>query len=493
MRTDWPSVVLFTLGIVVLAIYPRSAPSQPAASQVSPINPPVADCNTNKFTGPESGFLSRALPCAPNFASPFVDSKGVSHAFDIDGLQHNFDFYSWETFVALNWPNGGGTAIGKGPRPGGDAQPAWEDVKNFRQLPDVMLEDGAKPSWGTRIVPAECQSMDGPGKMVIHVIEEAFDQPFKSGPLIDQNGNYALFDILINKPMFDYIVENSLYSRRGQEQFVAGRDGGPSDVVSTSPGAPESPPARIINFPKGSQPPKDGQGTMGAVMLKISWKVLGNGDDPTKFHTVNGLVFTRGGEGTPGRCVPRTLGMIGFHVAHKTASDPQWLWTTFEHVANAPEDADVAANKIDPNAHFNFYNPRCPPSACPANALPPQPWAQQVEPFPNGFRSQITRAFQIMDGAKILNEQFHNLDGIKGSVWQNYMLVSTQWPTDASNKINPTGVPAPTYLANTTLETYSQGDTPLSSSSCIGCHNNATTLHLPAGASDFTFTLEKAR
>ena len=57
----------------------------------------------------------------------------------------------------------------------------------------------------------------------------------------------------------------------------------------------------------------------------------------------------------------------------------------------------------------------------------------------------------------------------------------------------PTGVPAPTYLANTTLETYSQGDTPLSSSSCIGCHNNATTLHLPAGASDFTFTLEKAK
>jgi hypothetical protein len=227
MRTDWPSVFLLTLGIVALAIYPRSAPSQPAASQVSPINPPVADCNANKFTGPESGFLSAAPPCAPNFASPFVDSKGVSHTFDIDGLQHNFDFYSWETFVALNWPNGGGTAIGKGPRPGGDAQSAWEDVKNFRQLPDVMLEDGAKPSWGSRIVPAECQSMDGPGKMVIHVIEEAFDQPFKSGPLIDQNGNYALFDILINKPMFDYIVENGLYSRRGQEQFVAGRTAAP--------------------------------------------------------------------------------------------------------------------------------------------------------------------------------------------------------------------------------------------------------------------------
>ena len=80
---------------------------------MSPINPPVADCNANKFTGTGSGFLSAAPPCAPNFASPFVDSKGVSHTFDIDGLQHNFDFYSWETFVALNWPNGGGTAMEK--------------------------------------------------------------------------------------------------------------------------------------------------------------------------------------------------------------------------------------------------------------------------------------------------------------------------------------------------------------------------------------------
>jgi hypothetical protein len=147
MRTDWPSVAALTLGIVVVASYPRPAPSQPVVSQVSPINPPVADCNANKFTEPASGFLSPALPCAPNFTSPFVDSKGVSHLFDIDGLQHNFDFYSWETFVALNWPNGSGAAIGKGPRPGGDAQPVWEDVKNFRQLPDVMLEGGATPSW----------------------------------------------------------------------------------------------------------------------------------------------------------------------------------------------------------------------------------------------------------------------------------------------------------------------------------------------------------
>ena len=53
--------------------------------------------------------------------------------------------------------------------------------------------------------------------------------------------------------------------------------------------------------------------------------------------------------------------------------------------------------------------------------------------------------------------------------------------------------PAPTFLANSTLETYSQGTNPLASSSCMACHGNATTHHVPALASDFTFILEKAQ
>ena len=60
----------------------------------------------------------------------------------------------------------------------------------------------------------------------------------------------------------------------------------------------------------------------------------------------------------------------------------------------------------------------------------------------------------------------------------------------------PTGAPAPTYLANTTLETYSQGRTPLASSSCMASHNNATTplcryflgLHLHLGKSSLKKT-----
>ena len=74
------------------------------------------------------------------------------------------------------------------------------------------------------------------------------------------------------------------------------------------------------------------------------------------------------------------------------------------------------------------------------------------------------------------------------SVWANYQLISTMWPTDPTQ---PIGAPAPTFLANTTLETYIQGTVPNVSSSCIHCHSNAT-MTVPV-ASDFTYILQRAQ
>jgi hypothetical protein len=75
--------------------------------------------------------------------------------------------------------------------------------------------------------------------------------------------------------------------------------------------------------------------------------------------------------------------------------------------------------------------------------------------------------------------------------------------TDFLKQPDMTCSPAPTYLANSTLETYSQGKIPLASSSCIGCHGNAVSFQTGASnprsgevrlnQSDFTFILEKAQ
>lgn len=449
------------------------------------INPPVAKCNLTPDTIPDPKDPSKRIahPVTPALLTSgqpceeVVSTDGLLPNDPLGNLQRGFDFYSWLTFIAVSSPADGKT-IGQGPRPGGDALTEWESLKNYRPLADVMLPGGAKPTWDTRIVPDACKKLDGPGKVVMQVSEEAWNQPFKTGPLIDQSGHYALFDILMNEPMFDFILDNGLYSVEGQRQFN-------HDIVF-----PEG-----INPDPTKKPPVLGR--MGAVMLKTSWRVLDPVKDKTliaKFHTADTLIYFPGPPRTAAgpTCIEKTLGLVGIHIGHKTKGAPQWLWSTFEQVDNAPDESSLAT---DASAlRYNFFNAAC--KDCPVNQTPPQPWDPPASlQFHSDFRSQVVRMKdlpqEVVDEVADLNRQFRAI--LKGTVWENYELITTQWPSDAKNPIDPTGVPAPTYLSNTTLETYSQGTVPLASSSCMACHGNATTQHVPATASDFTYILEKAQ
>ncbi|HZS57699.1 MAG TPA: hypothetical protein VFA43_00415 [Gemmatimonadaceae bacterium] len=395
------------------------------------------------------------------------------------GLQHEFDYYSWLTFIALNSPADSMKRIGA------DAPTVWE---TWKQLPDVMREGAAEPTpWGQPdAVPSECHAASG--ERIVHMeLEETYNEPFKSGPLFDQHGNYALFVILMNQQMFRYIVDNTLYSRAGQQRF----DGN-------------------INFPNGN----DSASTLGAVMIKASWRILTPGVDydpsgatPPRYHMTDALLFRPAAQT---KCQPVKLGLIGFHVGHKTRSRQQWIWTTFEHHDNVPTRSDVDSGRTK-GRRYSFYDPACP--SCAINQTPPGPWdPDRLQPawdpvqHSSQFKSQIVRtgpaAGPAFDGVDKLNRAFHKWLGT--SVWSHYDLITTQWPSGhCANDTLPgrlpdaTCAPFPAYLANTTLETFSQSPNdagvPQATSSCIACHNNATTLHVPARRSDFTYILEKAK
>jgi len=34
--------------------------------------------------------------------------------------------------------------------------------------------------------------------------------------------------------------------------------------------------------------------------------------------------------------------LVGFHVGPQTVSRRQWIWTSFEHIDNVPEDKEIA-------------------------------------------------------------------------------------------------------------------------------------------------------
>ena len=524
------------LGLIVICGVSAPSAAQtpaPAAGGTTEIKPlsPIFKCNASPLPDPFKGKLAGAdippgiipvsdqdkanilnsdLPCQER-VSPSPVNADAGEAEGLQNLQRGFDFYSWRTFVAMNSPADGKTTILQS-QPGTPTR--WESMDNFKQLLDVMLPPKLQPpKWPTdkagmeaerdRLIPAECAALHKqmPERMVVKMIEESFNEPFKTGPLIDQQGRYAIFDILMNRQMFDYISQHHLYNKAGQ--VSAGASG------------------LAVDFPPG----QNSDATLGAFMLKVSWKILGPDEPrPDTFHQVKALVLMPPGDPRAKRpCLPETLGLIGFHAVHKTASRPQWIWTSFEHVRNVPDTDEVAARKFD--GPYNFFSVNCKDDCPERNATPPREFWQpdpalQLKFKDTKFKSQIVRETPLTDAAKNMNKIFHSM--LKGTVWENYMLLSTQWPsvfgcttlhsqnfdapaprTDFIKQPDMNCSPAPTYFANSTLETYSQGEIPLASSSCIACHGNAVGFQRSASnpkpgevhlnQSDFTFMLEKAQ
>jgi hypothetical protein len=503
--------IINILGVIALAGWsqPSSAQSPAPAPQCNllhdlvpsdPGNPLSSDPNkpTPVDATTKDRILTSGLPCAE-----IQTDKGPAKT-PIENRQRGFDFYSWLTFIALNSPAANPKGI-ETSQP--DTPTVWENGRNFMPLLDIMLPGGAKPEWGKKVIPQACQSQHTlmPNLMVVKMIEESFNQPFKTGPLIDQRNNYAIFDILMNKVMFDYIVDHDLYSQAGQM----------SDKNSNL----------RIDFPSGHHD-QNGNGDPGAIMIKVAWKILDPEDDKRKFHHVQALVAmpSSADQQSDPPCLEKTLGLVGFHVVHKTEGRPQWIWTSFEHVDNVPEQAEVDARDVKPlKPSYNFYDPSC-KADCPVNQTPPRPW----DPEPENklkfrvradgkflFNSQITRVVPLTEATHDMNRKFHTILG--NTVWTNYMLIGTQWPsafpctadrsvgapkprTDFEKQPDMNCAPAPTFMANTTLETFSQGEVPQASSSCMGCHGNAVSYQRSKkpgepyfNQSDFTFMLEKAR
>jgi hypothetical protein len=419
--------------------------------------------------------LSLAIPGDVN-----VTAKTIS----LDTLQPDFDVYSWNSFVALNWPVGadGNADPGKTIGADGDNDTVWE---HYRDVRDVFLPGGKKPTWNgpPQPPPGAGKSLYKPGMRVLTqvgktptVLTDA-SQPFNTGPLVDQDGSYTRFEILINKTMFDYIVNNSLYSKAGQKVFT--------------------PP---VKFTCGTNGSSGAPGVEGAIMVKSSWKVIQARDKP-RFHSEDVLVCSPASVNPkyPASCKVQTMGLVGLHIAHKTKSASQWLWSTFEHVDNAPTDEEVKTGNL--KAKYNYYNPQCKAADCPVNQIPPRPWNPTEI---SKFHTQVVRNDLFNLPIYAASASARNADAEKllasvnpKSVWQNYKLISTMWPTKAGSCAavpgDPLGTPAPTFLANTTLETYLQHKPPQPNvtSQCILCHNNATmTVPVP---SDFTYILQRAQ
>lgn len=441
------ATVAMAAGLFGGAAMMHAAPPAPAAPAYLRSFPAFAPAITPQMPGDVDVALKTSLEKAGAFPR----------------VQREFDLYSWQMFLALNWPTDNQGRAAPSITATGFGAPHWT---LWHTSPSIFQTDGATPAACT--APGGPKMLAAPSDLsrpvskglapfslaatagadprrtrflgVISAVGELnavtlgdIQQAF-TGPLIDQNGEFVFYEIMIDPNEAGYLCANRLYNINGQVAFS--KAGGK------------------VAMPSGA----DGQDWSGSFELKFAWRILKPGkDDFSRYHTMAAVVADQGPDG---KQVDRkvTIGLVGMHIGHKSATSPQWIWSTFEQVDNLDVDP-VAHPRLSPS----FTDPNCP--LC---AVDVQPVAGAHGVYPR-IPTQAWRAIPIPGDKLALNAQAQAVLRRLGSVWQYYQLIDTQWPTDpsappsawnsglplaAANKSG--GHPTPVMLTNITMETYFQ-------------------------------------
>jgi hypothetical protein len=397
--------------------------------------------------------------------------------------------FAWRAFIALNWPSlpsDSGRGLPDREKSLGDqGKRVWETFKSDYEL----FEFGDD---GLRVRPAVWTSYAGrnpcgPGvdnrlKTIASFAPFAdFNQPgFAVGapanPLVAQNGAYTRYEIHFNEPEFS--------------AFAAG---------GWSVGQ---------NLPDVDHPTRF---PVGSVAVKAAWRPL-TAADPNSARTrsyverakIVDVVKTLAAGHTV--CSERDVALVGLHIAIKTASRPQWIWSTFEQVDNVPPTGEGEAREPDAReagVPYSYFDPSKPDRLWPpfgSSGTLPVDWGNppKIDPVP----MQVVRRHPVDPSIMAANRAYWSLPGVRATLWERYMLVAVQWPTsgDPSGPDNDgayfpgrpevAAKPNESYkstatpeenLINTTMETYLQ-DRP---SSCMACHQVVSN----ARGDDFVGTL----
>lgn len=382
-----------------------------------------------------------------------------------------FDTFSWQSFVALNWPAAAaprGTpnqpnnpsvfltaTTGGQPVVWGTYKEEFELFDQGRNRPTAWDDPSIpiNPCGGTQLPPGQKVFVRySKGDSVVEIDNQAF-----SYPLIDQSLNYAVYEVRFNQSQYDFIrgVDTDQSTWLYFVKNLAGKE--------------------PIQMPASSPP-----STQGAIMLKAAWKILGPKDNANRFYSVSSLVL----DPETNKCTTQQVGLIGFHIAQKLKDFPQWIWSTFEQVDNVPGQSA---------GPYSFNNGTDNPQTIGGYANRPPAMAPQLQPVSQRKPVQVTRFNPIPDSTAALNATWQKV--LNGTVWQYYQLVMTQWPSnptvfktredggiypqDAGGAFPANGV------TNSVMETYFQSQSDAAGAggnSCMSCHYGAD-------QADFSWTL----
>jgi hypothetical protein len=379
--------------------------------------------------------------------------------------QVRFDDFSWQSFVALNWPAGpDGRPLGTDFRASPGAPRVWEGYPDA-----ITVFRGGEP------IPCNASG----GKMLVQMAKNgqvvdpdgSFDEAV-GGPLIDRDLNFAVYEKKMNPDEAEFVVDNGYNTVEGQAK------------------------ADSIRFPVGFYTDSaHTQGPVGSIEIKAAWRVVQPADS-ARFYTRAAVLYVPAKHSATGQplCLNATVGLVGMHILHKTRNFPSWIWSTFEHVDNAPQCLPGQGGACGDSTTFSFYNAAC--TSCRLNAPassgsdstflwePDPPYARRYA-VNRRYGSQITRTQAVYSFTDSTSRAWQQR--VQGTVWANYRLIGSQWQVRHLDVPGGGTRNVPDTLRNTTLESFIP-DT----SSCLGCHGAFASSAAKDGGGDFSFLLGMA-
>ena len=358
---SWPFLLL---GAIVAGTSAQAGP--PASCEATlpeyrrPIQASVDDACRATLWSRFPEFTTTLCPTIPDDVSSSLYQGLMGERARPEGLAHLnrlFDIFSWQTFIALSWP----VDDREIPRETltSEGEPWFMRWKNASE---VFREDGSRPPpWEAPDLPLQLE--EGVFESALPALTpQDTSQPDKHD-LVDQNGNKVYFEILINRPLFDYLYDNKLYNLDGQLRFFQCLKEKGKGTLSGA------------DLPWGTDS-ESGRRSVGAIAIKLAWKILDpeKGDVPERFIRREAEVID-----AQGMRVKKTFGLVGMNMMRKTfRTRARWTWVAFEHVDNLQvnelEKGPLTGGK--PRKPL-FHDPECP--TCPVN-VPPDPRVPQSCP-----------------------------------------------------------------------------------------------------------------
>lgn len=388
--------------------------------------------------------LLAAMPAAAQTvctaSSSWVNNPTLPTSLD-ESNHCNFAIFSWQSFLALMQV--------------GDTSTGQLVFETYMDTDGLFPASGQSPTpWGSEPWPL--------------TLGEVVKQAGSGNDLIAQSNVEVQYDESVNETMYDYITSNMLYN---------------SNCFNAGGNNIHMPPTQNVSSEDSDE----------SIELKTAWLPMAS-CDPTKYHCIKALVNGQ----------PTQVGLIGIHIVHKLPDHQEWIWSTFEHVNNAPDCAKIT-NPPAGYDSWNFFKTGFVPvgqacTACASEDGSGCDASTQCNTFvsettiPNICRVTALTTVACDTGntnldddtndVACLNQSVKSLLG--SSVWSNYMLVGTIWfkpgmtAPDSSGQTPPAGQQfiGNLSLSNSVMETYTQQ----ANQNCFGCHTNTFKAFNPSSA-----------